>query len=129
MDKYFSPSYDPALDFTLADVTDASTGLIAPGGFDGWDRMVDVVRARREDKKESERRDKALRRAERERVRRDREERRSRGGGGGRRARSESGEQQEEEEVGARYDAKSGLIEMRYSRGAREWDKGKETPT
>jgi len=126
MDKYFSPSYDPALDFTLADVTDASTGLIASGGFDGWDRMVDVVRARREDKKESERRDKALRRAERERVRREREERRTRGGGG-RRARSESAEG--EEEVGARYDAKSGLIEMRYSRGAREWDKGKETPT
>ena len=123
MDKYFSSSYDPALDFTLDDVTDKSTGLVGPGGFDGWDRMLDSVKARKEDKRAREAREKAERRAERERVRKEREDKR-------RRRRGET-LSESEDEVGPKYDPKSGLMDMQYSRAGktREWDKGKETPT
>ncbi|GAA6057965.1 hypothetical protein JCM3770_000654 [Rhodotorula araucariae] len=124
MDKYFSPSYDPALDFTLDDVTDRSTGLVGPGGFDGWDRMLATVQARKEDQRAREAREKAERKAERERVRREREEKR-------RRRRGEAPRSDSEDEVGPKVDPQSGLLEMQYSRAGktREWDKGKETPT
>ena len=89
MDKYFSPTYDPRLDYTLTDVTDPSTGLIAEGAFDGWDRMLETVRARKEDKSSTnsdratregreEEREKSERRRERER-RRKKDERRKAG--------------------------------------------------
>ncbi|GAA5968390.1 hypothetical protein JCM11641_007618 [Rhodosporidiobolus odoratus] len=127
MDKYFASSYDPRLDFTLADVTDSSTGLIANGGFDSWDRMLDTVKARKEDKEEREEREKAERKAERGRVRAEREKRKRRRRGED----SSGGSDSEAEAVGKTYDARTGLLDMKYVRngGTREWDRGKEEPT
>ncbi|BGO94910.1 hypothetical protein NBRC10512v2_006704 [Rhodotorula toruloides] len=126
MDRYFSENYDPRLDYSLDDVTDRSTGLIAEGAFDTWDRMLDVVKARKEDKKEKELREKLERKAERDRIRKEREERRKR-----KRRHGSGSDSSSEEEVGPRYDPKSGLMEMQYAKKGktREWDLGKETPT
>ncbi|KAG8836344.1 hypothetical protein FRC17_005630 [Serendipita sp. 399] len=51
MDKYFKSDYDPRLDVAPA----ASDGFIPPGAFDNWDWMLQVVRARREEKEERKR--------------------------------------------------------------------------
>jgi hypothetical protein len=147
MDKYFSPTYDPRLDYTLTDVTDPSTGLIAEGAFDGWDRMLETVRARKEDKSNSNRatregreeREKSERRKERERRRAEREERRRK------RKRRKGGDAASDEEDShdgasdndgdrSSYGASrggGGVMDVKYvKRGkAREWDLGKETPT
>lgn len=127
MDRYFSDNYDPRLDYSLDDVTDRSTGLIAEGAFDTWDRMLDVVKARKEDKKEKELREKLERKAERDRIRKEREGRRKRK----RRHGSVSGSSSEDDEVEPRYDPSSGLMDMQYAKKGktREWDLGKETPT
>jgi hypothetical protein len=50
MDKYFSTSYNPALDVSFSDLTDANTGLIAEGNFSEWDKMLAVLKKRKEDK-------------------------------------------------------------------------------
>lgn len=131
MDKYFSPTYDPRLDVTLDSVTDTSTGLIG----EGWDAMLDVVKARKaekEEKKEAEWLAKVERKRERERVRREREQRREeRGGEGAKRVR----ERIEDEVVvvhGPGFTKKDeGMMGMSYvKRGeTRSWDLGKETPT
>ncbi|BGP19425.1 hypothetical protein JCM10213v2_007514 [Rhodosporidiobolus nylandii] len=125
MDKYFAPTYDPALDFTLEQVTDSSTGLIADGGLDAWSRMIDVVQARKEDKKDREAREKAERKAERARVRAERERKKKMRRGGS------SSEGDEDDYVGPKVDAKTGLMDMSYARkgATREWDRGKEEPT
>lgn len=151
MDKYFSPTYDPRLDYTLTDVTDPSTGLIAEGAFDGWDRMLETVRARKEDKSSSnsnratregreEEREKSERRRERERRRAEREERRRK------RKRRRGGDAASDEDERDSHDGASdddgdrgsygtsrggGVMDVKYvKRGkAREWDLGKETPT
>ncbi len=142
MDKYFDPTYDPRLDYTLTDVTDPSTGLIAEGAFDGWDRMLETVRTRKEDKsirstrEGREEREKSERRRERERRRAEREERR-------RKRKRRRGEASDEEDShdGASDDEGDrssygasrggGVMDVKYvKRGkAREWDLGKETPT
>ncbi|EGU11202.1 hypothetical protein RTG_03009 [Rhodotorula toruloides ATCC 204091] len=126
MDRYFSENYDPRLDYSLDDVTDRSTGLIAEGAFDTWDRMLDVVKARKEDKKEKELREKLERKAERDRIRKEREERRKR-----KRRHGSDSDGSSEDEVGPRYDPKSELMDMQYAKKGktREWDLGKETPT
>lgn len=142
MDKYFSPTYDPRFDYTLTDVTDPKTGLIADGAFDGWDRMLETVRARKEDKSDRERRDrreerdKSERRKERERRRAERDERRRR-----KRRRKSRGDDSDatasarasEPDVGSgrRGGGAGGIMDVEYTkRGkAREWDLGKETPT
>ncbi|GAA6020921.1 hypothetical protein JCM8202_005495 [Rhodotorula sphaerocarpa] len=138
MDKYFSPTYDPRLDYTLTDVTDSATGLIADGAFDGWDRMLETVKVRKEDKREREEREKAERRRERERRRAEREERRQRrkrrrrsGSAAGSSRSGASDSDEGEGVVGPRYDPASGLMEVAYARKGktREWDLGKENPT
>lgn len=149
MDKYFDPTYDPRLDYTLTDVTDPSTGLIAEGAFDGWDRMLETVRARKEDKSmratregREEREEKSERRRERERRRAEREERRRkrrrrRGGGDAASDDEEDSHDGASDEEGDRssYGGASrgggGVMDVKYvKRGkAREWDLGKETPT
>lgn len=138
MDKYFSPTYDPRLDYTLTDVTDSATGLIADGAFDGWDRMLETVKVRKEDKREREEREKAERRRERERRRAEREERRQRrkrrrrsGSAAGSSRSGASDSEDGEGAVGPRYDPASGLMDVAYARKGktREWDLGKENPT
>lgn len=134
MDKYFSPTYDPRLDYSLTDVTDPSTGLIAEGAFDGWDRMLETVKARKEDKKDKEERERAERRRERERRRAEREERRHR-----RKRRRRAGSEgssdgsgsDDADEVGPRFDGTGGVMAVKYAKPGktREWDLGKETPT
>ncbi|KAI0030148.1 hypothetical protein K488DRAFT_72420 [Vararia minispora EC-137] len=57
MDKYFDASYDPRLD--TAPLSHAphvpATGLVQGPEFDGWDAMLELIRARREDKAERKR--------------------------------------------------------------------------
>lgn len=116
MDKYFSPTYDPLLDFTPAQLTDSTTGLIGEGGFDEWDRMLSTMKRRKEDKKEVEWREKEERRRERDKKRKER-----------RRKRGESvSESDSEDEKGGK-----GIMDMKYSKkgSTREWDLGKENPT
>jgi hypothetical protein len=52
MDKYFAADYDPRLDLTPAL---ASDGFLPPGGFEGWDAMLQVIRLRREEKEDRKR--------------------------------------------------------------------------
>lgn len=84
MDKYFSSTYDPALDVSVEALTDAKTGLIAEGNFDAWSTMLDVLKKRKEDKvfgvsrAREEEREKELRRMERRQRREERELRRLR---------------------------------------------------
>ena len=50
MDKYFTTTYNPALDVSFDDLTDPSTGLIGEGNFSEWDKMLHVLKKRKEDK-------------------------------------------------------------------------------
>lgn len=127
MDKYFSPTYDPLVDFTPSQLSlsasasnqDEPYGLIAEGSFNSWDRMLSAIKERKEEKKLRESREKEERRKERERKRRER-----------RRKRGESVSSSEESEHGGK-EGSGGLMEIKYSKkgGTREWDLGKETPT
>lgn len=125
MDKYFSPTYDPLLDFTPAQLslsnshsTDPNESLIGEGSFDSWDKMLNVMKERKEEKRLRELRDKEERRKDRERKRRER--RRKRG-------ESVSSSSSSESEKG---DGK-GMMGIKYEKqgATREWDRGKETPT
>lgn len=134
MDKYFDPKYDPRLDVSVSDLT-APNGLIADGGFDGWDRMLSVVRDRKEDKKLREQREKEERRRERDRSRREREDKRrkrrkkrDRGDSGSEDSREDSGGDDGGRPTSARDKVVGdGLMGVQYAkRGAtREWDMGK----
>jgi hypothetical protein len=53
MDKYFEESYDPRLDVAPPKVP--ATGLINNADFEGWDRMLELIRVRREDKEDKKR--------------------------------------------------------------------------
>ena len=100
-----SPTYDPLFDISVPDLTDSS-GLIGAGAFEGWDRMLGVLKERKEEKKERERREKEERHEERERVRRERKRRKE----------------------GGSPEVVKGLMEVEgYARrgGVREWDQGK----
>lgn len=56
MDRYFEESYDPRLDVApLAAPKVPATGLIDNAEFEGWDAMLELIRARREDKEEKKR--------------------------------------------------------------------------
>ena len=56
MDKYFEESYDPRLDVApLTMPTVPATGLINNAEFEGWDAMLDLLRARRQDKEDKKR--------------------------------------------------------------------------
>lgn len=56
MDKYFESGYDPRFDVApLALPEVPSTGLIPDADYAGWDAMLDLIRARREDKEEKKR--------------------------------------------------------------------------
>lgn len=56
MDKYFEESYDPRLDVApLPAPKVPATGFIDSAEFEGWDAMLDLIRARREDKAEKKR--------------------------------------------------------------------------
>lgn len=119
MDKYFSSSYDPRLDISLESVTDSTTGLIASGAYEGWDKMLNLVKERKEEKearKERERREKDVRKAERDKVRRGREKKKRRRSGDSASSDSES-DQQGKVMMGMTGYAKKG--------GTREWDQGK----
>ncbi|KAL7009705.1 hypothetical protein EMMF5_000613 [Cystobasidiomycetes sp. EMM_F5] len=82
MDKYFSQTYNPALDVSFQDLEDEKTGLIAEGNFAGWDQMLAVLKKRKEDKAfgvtraREEDREKQLRKLERKQRREEREARR-----------------------------------------------------
>ncbi|KAF8327591.1 uncharacterized protein EI90DRAFT_3156138 [Cantharellus anzutake] len=54
MDRYFDPNYDPALDYQPSLKTDE---FVEEGAFDDWNMMLELVRARREDKEEKKRRE------------------------------------------------------------------------
>lgn len=129
MDKYFTPTYDPSLDFSLSAMTDPMTGLISEQGGKGmevgWERMLGVVEARREGKREREVREKEERREERRRKREERERRKGKG------KRGRGSDSEEEKEAGPTYDGKKGMMDVKYTKsgGTREWDKGKEQPT
>ena len=121
MDKYFAASYDPRFDVSLSDLTH-SNGLIAPGAFEGWDGMLEVLK----DRKEEKRRDKERRHEERERIRK--------------RRRGELVEEEDGEEGGLGQGGKAaqaakrgdqGLMGVQYaSKGTtREWDLGKVDST
>lgn len=121
MDKYFSPTYDPLLDFTPSQLTDSQTGLIGEGGFDEWDRMLSSLKRRKEDKKEVEWREKEERRRDREKKRKER-----------RRKRGEDVSESESDDEGKRgVGGQKGIMDMKYSKkgSTREWDLGKENPT
>ena len=83
MDRYFSSTYNPALDVSIQDLTDPKTGLIAEGNFDGWDKMLSVLKKRKEDKAfgvsraREEDRESQLRKVERQVRREEKEARRS----------------------------------------------------
>lgn len=127
MDKYFQPDYDPRLDVSVSDLT-SSNGLVADGGFDGWDTMLSVVKDRKEEKKAREAREKELRRREREKIREEREEKRRRKD---RRKKGRSSGSESESPRPAtesrRTAAGDGLLGVEYaSKGStREWDMGK----
>lgn len=79
MDKYFSSNYNPALDISVADLEDPKTGLIAEGNFSEWDKMLNTLQKRKEDKAfgvtraREEERERQLRKLERRRRREERE--------------------------------------------------------
>ena len=83
MDKYFSSSYNPALDVSIQDLTDPNTGLIAEGNFDEWDKMLSILKKRKEDKAfgvsraREEERESQLRKMERKQRREDKEAKRT----------------------------------------------------
>ena len=49
MDKYFSSTYDPRLDVSVADLTDTN-GFIGEGNFDEWSKMIEILKVRKEEK-------------------------------------------------------------------------------
>jgi hypothetical protein len=56
MDKYFEENYDPRLDVAPLSVPKVpATGLINNADFEGWDRMLELIRLKREDKEEKKR--------------------------------------------------------------------------
>lgn len=79
MDKYFSSSYNPALDINVNDLEDPKTGLIGEGNFSEWDKMLHTLKQRKEDKvfgvtrAREEERERQLRKLERRRKREERE--------------------------------------------------------
>jgi len=79
MDKYFSPSYNPAMDINVGDLEDPKTGLIGEGNFSQWDKMLYTLKKRKEDKvfgvtqAREEERERQLRKMERRRRREERE--------------------------------------------------------
>lgn len=117
MDKYFNPTYDPRFDVSLPDLT-LPNGLIGEGAFDGWNRMLEVVKERKEVRKEREKREKEGRREERERRRKER-----------RRRRGEEASGSESEEERGNGNGAAGLLSAGFDyakKGAeREWDRGK----
>ena len=54
MDRYFDPNYDPTLDYQPSLKTDE---FVQEGAFDDWDTMLELVRARREDREERKRKE------------------------------------------------------------------------
>ena len=83
MDKYFTESYNPALDVSVDDLTDPSTGLIAEGNFSEWDKMLHILKKRKEDKvfgvtqAREEERERQLRKLEKRKRKEEREMRRA----------------------------------------------------
>ena len=56
MDRYFEETYDPRLDVApLAIPSVPATGLISDADYEGWEAMLEVVKARREMKEEKKR--------------------------------------------------------------------------
>ena len=129
MDKYFDPNYDPRLDVSVSDLT-APNGLIADGGFDGWDKMLSVVRERKEERKAREQREKAERKEARERIRRERKDKRRRKVNRGDEVESESEEDMDGGRPTSARDKDVGdtFMGVQYvKKGAtREWDLGKD---
>ncbi|GAA6014729.1 hypothetical protein JCM11491_001955 [Sporobolomyces phaffii] len=136
MDKYFSPTYDPLLDFTPAQLELASSGsggdrehaLIGEGTFDAWDRMLRTVQERKEDKKLREAREKDARRRERDKKRKDRRRRRGEAVSS---SSSSSGGSGDEAATTTRTTTGDGLMGIKYAKkgATREWDRGKQSPT
>lgn len=54
MDRYFDPNYDPAFDYQPSLKMDE---FVQEGAFDDWDTMLELIRARREDRAERKRRE------------------------------------------------------------------------
>ena len=83
MDKYFTTTYNPALDVSFDDLTDPSTGLIGEGNFSEWDKMLHVLKKRKEDKvfgvtrAREEERDRQLYKLEKKKRKEEREIRRA----------------------------------------------------
>jgi hypothetical protein len=120
MDKYFSASYDPRLDVSVADLTDPKTGLIAEGNFDEWSMMLDVLEARKGDRKMREIETEAERRKRKEEKRLKKDNKRRRG-------------HSSSPEIGplpaSMSSAGDGLTEYTKKGSVRPWDAGKMPPT
>ena len=147
MGKYFTSTYDPALDISFQDLEDPSTGLIAESNFSGWDAMLDVLKKRKEDKvfgvtrAREEERERQLRRLDRKKRREERDARRSlRDGKRKKRKRDddESADSDSSAHVGPRPRAASpqvpatiniGGFEYGKKGSTRAWDLGKDSAT
>lgn len=79
MDKYFTQAYNPALDVSFDDLTDPSTGLIGEGNFSEWDKMLHILKKRKEDRAfgvtqaREEERERQLRKLEKKKRKEERE--------------------------------------------------------
>jgi hypothetical protein len=126
MDKYFSAGYDPRLDVSVADLTDPKTGFIAEGNFDEWAMMLDVLEARKGDRKVRELDDRGERtkRKEEKRVKKENKKRR------GYSSSPEIGPAPASTRAG-NEDYGSGTSEHTYAKkgSVRPWDAGKMPPT
>lgn len=101
MDKYFAEDYDPRLDVSPA--LTGKDGLIPPGAFDNWDMMLEIVRARREEKEEKKRLEKLHRSGS-------------------------SSKTKDSATVLPKKDEAEDILNIQYTKrgGVREWDEGKK---
>ncbi|KAI0319472.1 hypothetical protein OF83DRAFT_1162924 [Amylostereum chailletii] len=116
MDRYFEPSYDPRLDVAPLVSTPhiPATGLVEGAEFEGWDAMLELIRARREDKLEKKRLERLGLLPKDKDKKKDKDKGRGKEGSG---------------MVG--WSEGVSVMDIAYKKrgSVREWDLGKETPT
>lgn len=143
MDKYFTSAYNPALDVSFDDLTDPSTGLIGEGNFSEWDKMLHILRKRKEDRAfgvtqaREEERERQLHKLEKKKRKEEREARRAlrKDKKGKKRRRDDESDSEVprsgDEGVGSKMRSEGGTVRVgdyEYGRRGtvRAWDMGKD---
>ena len=107
MDKYFSASYDPRLDVSVNDLTDASTGLIGEGNFDQWSQMIEILKIRKEEKNFRAAEREEAKREEKDKKRREKEDKKFARKLAKSKKRGRASDEEDSEEVGPKLPGKT----------------------